>query len=108
VLFIPIAWPFLLGYLMFRYWRVTLWLYAVALTAWLLVVHPFWGLVAITLLAMAALLQVRVGEQRIADREALAQRQADRRAAARRAAMELQADLNARALVRILGGSDDD
>lgn len=106
MLFIPFAWPFLIGYLMFRYWRVTLWLYAVALTAWLLVVNPFWGLVAVTVLILFAMLQVRVGEQRIAEREALARRQAERRTAARRADMELQAELNAQALVRVLGGPD--
>jgi hypothetical protein len=106
--------PFLIIYVMFRFWRLTLTLVVVGMTGYLLYRYPVVGGVLAALEIVILIVALRIREQDDNAREAIdlqrvVERDLDRRdrsleaGRADRARMELQAELIAQALVREAG-----
>lgn len=106
--------PFLIIYAMIKLWRLTLTLFVVGMTGYLLHQYPVVGGLFAALEIVILIVALRIREQDDNAREAInlqrvVERDLDRRdrsleaGRADRARMELQADLNAKALVREAG-----
>jgi hypothetical protein len=105
IVLFPIAWPFLVIWLMFRFWRVTLLLLAIGLVVAVSVQSPAWG-TALGLSLLVLAIRGLAAHQAQAERAGIAARQRleNRRnlaAADQYAMMEIQADMNARAMARV-------
>jgi hypothetical protein len=108
---LPIAWPFLVLYLMVRLWRLTLPLIAVSVVWYLSVTHPLaaWVVGAMFVAILITVLRIRESDDNAREainRQRAVERDLDQRdrhleaGRADRARMELQAELIAKALVR--------
>lgn len=111
---IPIAWPFLVLYLMVRLWRLTLPAAIIGVIWWLSGTNPLaaWIVGGISIVILIAVLRVRESDdnaREVVNRRRAVEQDLDRRdlaleaIRADRARMEMQADMIAKALVREAG-----
>lgn len=105
ILIVPIFWPFLVIWAMFRFWRVTLPLAAAGLGVLVYSRSPVWGVVVGIGLVLAALWIVKIAQdaRAVADHRSAVLAMDRHRAAVDReyAGMQLQAELNAQAMARV-------
>lgn len=105
---IPVAWPFLAIWLMVRFWRVTLLLLAIAAVTAVSIQSPIWG-IALGLIGLLLSIRALAAHQaRVERQEGLTRQRLEHRrslaAADQYARMEVQADMNARAMARVARG----
>lgn len=105
IVLFPIAWPFLVIWLMFRLWRVTLLLLAIGLCAAVYSQSQMWGGLLFVGLLILAIRALGAHQRAVARRVGAAQvrygQQLDLAAAREYEKMEIQAELNARAMAKV-------